>query len=140
VSFIENLATRIAAGVPGVTTTVNAEPATIPADLAPALGLRLNELLTNAYKYAYPEGAGGEVRVEGKCAEGGRYCLQVADFGRGLPPGFDITRATGSLGMRVVTSVAAQLGGEIEAKSTGHGACFTLTFPTGQAGERSARA
>ncbi|MFC3078346.1 PAS domain-containing protein [Phenylobacterium terrae] len=127
--FIENLAAAVAATSPQHRTSVDAEPAAISADLAAPVGLLLNELLTNAYKYAYPEGAAGEVRVRGALAGDGRYRLEVADFGRGLPPDFDIASASRSLGMRVITSMAAQLDGRIEAASASPGARFTLTFP-----------
>ena len=93
------------------------------------IGVLLNELLTNAYKYAYPQGAEGEVQVRGSRTADGRYRLEVADFGRGLPPGFDMAKARHSLGMRVISSLAAQLGGEVDAASTTPGARFTLTFP-----------
>jgi two-component sensor histidine kinase len=89
----------------------------------------LNELLTNAYKHAYPEEAKGEVRVQGSRAADGRYRLEVADFGRGLPPGFDIAKSRNSLGTRVIASLTAQLDGELDAASTTPGARFTLTFP-----------
>jgi two-component sensor histidine kinase len=89
----------------------------------------VNELLTNAYKYAYAEGAEGEVRVIGACEPGGRYRLEVADSGVGLPPGFDLAKSRDSLGMKVITALAAQLGGELTAGSAEPGARFTLVFP-----------
>jgi PAS domain S-box-containing protein len=126
--FIENLATAIATSSPRHRTIAHAEPALVSADLAVPIGMLLNELLTNAYKYAYAEGAEGEVRVRGAHAPDSRYCLEVADFGQGLPAGFDIAAARHSLGMRVITSLCAQMDGEL-AVSSGAGARFTLTFP-----------
>jgi PAS domain S-box-containing protein len=127
--FIQNLVEAIATSAPRHGTVVEAESAVISADLAIPIGLLLNELLTNAYKYAYPEGAGGEVRVEGARTEDGRYRLEVADFGRGLPAGFDVAKARDSLGMRVIASLAVRLEGELSADSGGPGARFILTFP-----------
>jgi len=80
------------------------------------------------HKYAYPEGREGEVQVRGAATGDGRYRLEVADAGRGLPAGFDLTKTSGSLGMRVITSLAKQLDGELIA-DMGPGARFTLTFP-----------
>jgi PAS domain S-box-containing protein len=127
--FIQNVAKAIASSAPRHRTIVEAEPAMVSADLAVPMGLLLNELLTNAYKYAYPEGAEGEVRVDGARIEDNRYRLEVADFGRGLPPGFDIAKARDSLGTRVITSLSAQLEGELGTDSAGPGARFILTFP-----------
>ena len=127
--FVQNLAEAIATTAPRHNTVVDVEPAVVSADLALPIGLLLNELLTNAYKYAYPECHEGDVRVEGARTEDGRYRLSVADFGRGLPAGFDITESRGSLGMRVMTGLSAQLHGDLDVASTNPGARFTLTFP-----------
>lgn len=135
--FIRNLAGAIATSAPRHTTAVEAESASVSADLAVPIGLLLNELLTNAYKYAYPEDVGGEVRVKGTLTGEDRYRLEVADFGRGLPAGFDLTKARGSLGTRVITSLATQLDGELAADSTQPGARFILTFPLRRDGEKS---
>ena len=51
----------------------------LPRDLAIPLGLFVNELVTNAIKYAYPDGA-GEIRVTARAAEGGLR-LTVCDDG-----------------------------------------------------------
>jgi PAS domain S-box-containing protein len=132
--FIRNLVESIAAAAPRHQTIVEAAPARISADLAAPVGLLLNELLTNAYKYAYPENVSGEVRVEGVNMTDGRYRLDVVDFGCGLPPGFDLAKSRESLGMRVITSLAKQLDGHIEATSAASGARFTLIFPVDEAG------
>jgi PAS domain S-box-containing protein len=128
-AFLSDLCTAIASFFPGHETAFRFDPAVADTDMAVPLGLLLNELLTNAYKYAYPEGAGGEVRVGGTREPDGRYRLEVADSGAGLPPGFDLAAARDSLGMKVITSLSAQLGGELTAGSAEPGARFTLVFP-----------
>lgn len=52
----------------------------------------------------------------------------------GLPPGFDLAAAWESLGMRAISSLAAQLGGELTAGSAAPGARFSLVFPLERAG------
>jgi PAS domain S-box-containing protein len=75
-------------------------------------GLILNELVTNALKYAYPDGERGEIRVELK-AEGGRLELSVADDGPGIPEAA-LSGGSSGLGMTLVRMLAAQLGASVE--------------------------
>ena len=67
--------------------------------------------------------------MRGALLEGDRYRLQVIDFGRGLPPDFDISQARTSLGMRVIRTLADQLESELSAHSGGEGTRFSVTFP-----------
>jgi len=84
---------------------------TAEAKSASAFGLILNELITNALKYAFPGGRDGVVSVRLK-REGELAVLEVADDGVALPEGFDPARSTG-LGFKLVDMLAKQLGGEI---------------------------
>lgn len=127
--FLCDLCESVALSSPAHYTSCDAEPAMVSADMAVPLGVLVNELLTNAYKYAYPEGGGGEVRLCGVRLPEGRYRLEVADSGHGLPADFELGPKEGSLGMRVITRLAAQLGGELTAGCAGPGAKFTLIFP-----------
>ncbi|WP_232631747.1 sensor histidine kinase [Methylobacterium sp. Leaf118] len=101
-----------------------AEAREMPADLAIPLGLFVNELVTNAIKYAYPGGQ-GEIRVEAFSRDDGGLTVAVSDDGVGLPEGFDPTKARTSLGMRVVTNLARQLDGALVVVP-GPGARFEL--------------
>ena len=95
------------------------------ADIAIPLGLIVNELVTNAIKYAYgPEGGG--VAVTGRIADG-RLTVTVADQGKG----FDLiaARSDRSLGMRVIDSLVRQIGGTIENKTQGVGAILVVEAP-----------
>lgn len=127
--FLSDLCSAVAASAPAHETVCSIEPARVGADRAVPLGLLVNELLTNAYKHAYREGEEGEVRVRGVREPNRRYRLEVEDSGVGLPPGFDLSQARESLGMKVITSLAAQLEGELAAGSAEPGARFTLSIP-----------
>jgi two-component sensor histidine kinase len=90
---------------PEVVLTAAAERVNLPPDKALPIGLIVNELVTNAVKYAYGEGQNGHVLVDLSSADG-RIRLVVRDDGRGYP-----ADAEAGLGSRLVTTLAAQLGG-----------------------------
>lgn len=127
--FLQNLAAALAEGAPRHSTRVAVEPVVVSADVAVPVGLLVNELVTNAYKYAYPAGEEGEVRIAGRREGAGRYRVEVADAGRGLPPGFDMSRSSASLGMRVISTLVKQLDAELTIGSPDRGASFSFSFP-----------
>src|SRR5262245_30324961 len=90
-------------------------------------GLIVNELVTNAIKYAFPDGRPGRVCV---CLQetGGHLSLGVEDDGVGLDGGR--VRGTG-MGRELVQALALQLGGELEVKSANLGSTFSMVFPDG---------
>jgi two-component sensor histidine kinase len=102
-------------------------------DQAIPVGLILNELLTNAFKYAFPAGGEGGIEVSLRRASGSELELAVADDGVGLPPGLDAER-TGSLGLKVVAALAQQLKGRLEIGG-GAGARFAIRFGLDRPGE-----
>jgi two-component sensor histidine kinase/PAS domain-containing protein len=99
---------------------VDAAPVMAPLDEAVALGLIVNELVTNAAKHAYPPPASGVISVSLKQPRSGIE-LKVADRGVGLPR---VTEGTG-IGMRLVRSLVQQCRGELEVGHEG-GASFTI--------------
>lgn len=107
-----------------VTLTAAAEPVSLPPDKALAIGLIVNELVTNAVKYAFDEGERGHVQVNLSTAERG-IRLTVRDDGRGYPRG-----AEPGLGSRLVTTFATQLGGEATWATPQAGGTLTVVeFP-----------
>ncbi len=89
------------------------------------VGLILNEMMTNAFKYAYPDSEGGEIRVSLEEA-GGLVRLTVADDGTGLPAGLEPATAS-STGMMIMSMLARQLGGELRF-APGKGTEASLSF------------
>jgi PAS domain S-box-containing protein len=129
--YLEGLASGIAeAYETGGRIRIGVSSAELSLDLAKAapLGLIVNELLTNAIKYAYPGDAGGAIRlvlsVAGDTAE-----LIVADDGVGLP-GSMAPGKQDSLGLRLVETLAGQLHGKVSL-GKGPGAEFRIGFPLG---------
>jgi two-component sensor histidine kinase/FixJ family two-component response regulator len=99
--------------------------ATLTLDQAVPCGLILQELLSNSLKHAFPGGLRGEIHVD-FTSEGEVFRLDYSDTGIGLPPQFDPSQCQ-SLGMQLVTDLAAQLHAQLEWANSG-GARFTLTF------------
>ena len=92
--------------------------AAIELDLDEAIpcGLIVNELISNAYKHAFPDERAGLITVETRAESDDRLVLSVVDDGVGLPAGSDAERAD-SMGMELVRGLAAQLDAALEIKS-----------------------
>jgi len=124
--FLGRLCANLQATAPQHRLVFEADRAIVVAtDRAIPLGLLLNELVTNAFKYAYP-GSSGDVRVILSAPEPGQIRLEVVDRGQGLPEGFDLARLTGSLGVRLISGFVRQLGARLETSSAEPGARFVL--------------
>jgi two-component sensor histidine kinase len=80
-------------------------------DTAIPLGLILNELLTNSFKYAFSPDREGKISICLTASSPGNYKLHYRDNGPGLPAGFKIEKDT-SFGLRLVYRLAAQLSGK----------------------------
>lgn len=111
--------------------TCEAQSLELPVNTAIPIALILNELVTNAVKHAYEAGQTGEVQVRLVCSPSEQMRLEVRDFGRGLPAGFDLKNVENSLGMRVIAALSRQLQGELEFASASPGTRFVLTAPAG---------
>src|SRR5947207_8331053 len=90
--------------------TPDADPIEIDPDRAVAIGIIVNELVMNAVKYAYPDGA-GPIDVD-LHAQGDDLVLSIADNGVGLSAKTD-PRSTG-MGQRIVTAMASKLEASVE--------------------------
>ncbi len=91
---------------------LEADDIALDIDQSMACGLIVNELVTNALKYAYPAERGGVIRVSLREHPGGERVLTVADDGPGLAGVRSGAPAT--LGMSLVATLARQLRGRVE--------------------------
>ena len=98
------------------------------ADRAILVGLIINELVSNAGKYAYPDGPGGLIEVRLVRMENNAVLVSVRDQGVGLPPQFDLTTSK-RLGTRMVHALSIQLGAELTRPLSAIGTNFTLLVP-----------
>ncbi|MCG2777424.1 MAG: PAS domain S-box protein, partial [Desulfobacterales bacterium] len=99
----------------------------LPISVAVPVGLILNELLTNAFKYAFAERKKGEIEISFDASEKGKISLTVSDNGIGLPQGFDINKSE-TLGLHLVKIlVEDQLRGNLAIISI-KGTTFKIEF------------
>jgi PAS domain S-box-containing protein len=130
--YLQELAINLLQALGGgrqISLHVDAAEHLVNQNIALVCGRIVNELVTNALKYAFPVGRLGErrIRIEFRVDESD-YMLMVSDNGVGLPQGFD-WRATQSMGLKLVDSwVTSQLEGGIELDSH-TGTTFKISFP-----------
>jgi two-component sensor histidine kinase len=95
-------------------------------DTAIPCGLIVHELVANALKHAFPGSKPGEIHLDLRAGDHGRYMLRVHDNGAGLPETVDFRRVE-SLGLKLVNILTQQLDGVIELQRNS-GTTFTITF------------
>ncbi|KAF1078546.1 histidine kinase dimerization/phosphoacceptor domain -containing protein [Methanogenium sp. MK-MG] len=130
-SHFERLAHDIISTFPDaakVSLRVKAENCTITLDKAIPVSLIINELLTNAMKYAFAGQTEGIIAIQMQC-DCAKTVLIVSDNGVGFPDGFE-PEETASLGIRMVkTFVDYQLDGSYEITTGPDGTSWTIWFP-----------
>jgi len=94
-----------------VTVNVSTDPVGLPIQIAVPCGMIVCELLTNVFKYAFPNGGSGAATVS-LTADGLRVKLGVSDDGVGLPENFD-PRNSSTFGWQLIRNLTAQVGGEM---------------------------
>lgn len=94
-------------------------------DTAIPCGLVINELLSNALKYAFPNGRKGNITVQLEQNDGA-IRITIADDGVGLPEDVDY-RNTESLGLQLVVTLVEQINGKIRLENK-KGTKFVIDF------------
>lgn len=116
--FLDNLSTSVISGMVGkeaeVEKSYSLEKSKVSTDKAIAIGLLVNELLTNSIKYASIKGQ--KLCLTMHLKQEGGLVLTYQDNGPGLPDGFDIN-GNNSLGFTIINSIAGQLNGELKISS-----------------------
>ncbi len=107
------------------TITLAADDVRLPTDRAVSVGVIVNELVTNACKYAYPAGASGAIRVALTREGEDRFLLAVEDDGIGMARNAP-ARGTG-LGTKLVRAMAKSLQSVVDYDSSRGGVRATLS-------------
>ena len=125
--FASSLATDVvgASGRTDIELSIDAHPMFVDAANASALGLILNEILTNAIKHGFANGRPGHlsVRVDN---EAGRGIIRICDDGPGLPS----NARSRSIGTALITRLSRQASAEAVWSDNAPGTCVTITFPS----------
>jgi two-component sensor histidine kinase len=124
-TFVRDLCEDLKACAPASTRIeYDAESNELPLSIAIPFGLMINELVTNALKYAFPDDRAGCINVT-FARLGNTLCLTVEDDGVGMS---GEVRGTG-IGLRLLNGFARSLKGKIELSSDSSGTRVSVTFP-----------
>ncbi|MBI3877903.1 MAG: PAS domain S-box protein [Verrucomicrobia bacterium] len=125
-SLTANLLRAFGIGPDAVGLRVEMEHVLLDINRAIPCALILNELVSNAFKYAFPAGRRGEVWVRLERTPRDELRLVVGDNGVGLPKGFDPAQGQ-SLGLQLVQTLVRQLDGAMRVNSE-NGTEYAITF------------
>ncbi|MEI6900033.1 MAG: histidine kinase dimerization/phosphoacceptor domain -containing protein, partial [Bacteroidota bacterium] len=135
-SYLESLVSTVAIAfrTSNVEVHMNIEPCALNIETALPLGLITNELLTNAFKYAFQgrKGGGIDIRFSSfveKDKDDQEIIfreLSVKDDGNGLPPTFSLDDPA-SMGSTIILALIGQIHGKVQFYND-NGACFKITF------------
>jgi PAS domain S-box-containing protein len=125
-AFAANLVSDVigASGRSDIDVRVDVECINVPSSAAAALGLVLNEVLTNAIKHAFQDGRAGVLSVSAKKADG-KAVICVVDDG----PGMNSDAPTSGLGKVLITRLSKQVGATAQWTSAPTGTRLSLSFP-----------
>jgi len=105
---------------------LNVDSIGLDMDTAMPCGLLINEIVSNAYKYAFPGSREGTISIDFHRNQG-LVTLSIKDTGVGLPADFQ-EDASETLGMQLIQALTGQLDGNLTVDRN-NGAGFSVTFP-----------
>ena len=126
-SLINSVQSVYKKGGHNISITVDAEGTELDIDRAIPFGLILNELVSNTFKYAFPESDdNGKIYIHlRKNKEEGYF--EYADNGVGLPDDTD-ERTSGSMGLRLINRLVNQLQSKLNVERASEGVRFWFSF------------
>lgn len=127
--YIKELVEEIALVYTGdniVKTNISVEPKFLHINTSITLGLIINELVTNAYKYAFKDTTTNTLIVKLDETSTINYKLTIADNGKGLADSVDL-KTSKSIGLSIINRLIRQLRGSINYTNK-NGAHFEINF------------
>jgi two-component sensor histidine kinase len=123
--YLRSLCANIDPRKENIKVLVETSAATMPLDRAVPAGLIVNELVTNAFKYAFDDDQEGSIRVVfATSSETGEASIMVDDNGKGMGQPRE-----GGLGLRLIDAFAQQLAGRVERETVEKGTRTRVSFP-----------
>jgi two-component sensor histidine kinase len=95
------------------------------------LGLIVVEALTNSFKYAFPDGRRGQIRIKMRVQHDGLMRLQIEDDGVGAL----VELRSGALGLGLIERLARRLNGEATFTGRSDGTVVRVVFPNPESAE-----
>lgn len=124
-SLVPTLVSSYGVGSSRINLQINTDEVHLPINLAIPCGLIINELVTNALKYAFPDACAGIISIKLSPLPDDRVELVVGDNGVGIPEQLNLEK-TDTLGLQLVQLLASQVNGDLAIQR--QPAQFTLTF------------
>jgi two-component sensor histidine kinase len=123
---LEEICAQIRRGIlpDGISLETELEPMLVPHETGVAIGIVVNELVTNACKHAFPDGAGKICIRALKVDHGAR--IEVSDDGRGFVPN---GKARSGLGTKLVAAFVKRMGGQAEVQSAPGNTTHVISVP-----------
>lgn len=126
-SYLNKLITQITHGFEGKSMSYTIDgTATLEPKQAVPLGLILTELVTNIYKYAYPDQQAGVFHLIIEKRPNDELNINLKDQGKGLPKDFDVNKSK-TLGLKLVKLLCQQMKAELSFSSD-NGTAVALQF------------
>lgn len=111
-----------------VTYEVEVQEVSIEIEKAVPCALVINEVISNALKYAFPDDRKGNIAIKLKYSDASCiYTMSIKDDGIGIPEDFEIEKSD-SLGMTLITALVKQIGGNLDIKID-NGTEYIIVFP-----------
>jgi len=129
-SYVESLVNSIQSvykkGGHDININIDAEGAELDIDRAIPMGLILNELVSNSFKYAFPNKESGQIYINIR-KDGDQGFFEYTDNGQGLPDDMD-ERSKGSMGVKLIQRLVNQLRSNLNIDKDAKGARFWFNF------------
>ena len=130
-AYLGNLVEDLRESLPaGVTIELASAPVMVSPDTAVSVGVIVNELVSNAAKYAFDPGRKGQIEVRLESETAGGFAVTVEDDGSGFDTR-DAPVGTG-LGTRIVDAIARSLGTTVQAIDKTGGTALRLSVKSGR--------